>query len=425
MAQRAIREYDGKRILHGWLAANASAPHDGRLAQVGPGVDLDALEAQHPWLASTPLAVKPDQLIKRRGKAGMLLLNADWAAAKAWLAVHRGRAVEVDGVRGVVDHFLVEPFVPHAPDDECYLCIRALRAGDEILFLARGGVEVGDVDAEARSLLVPVGEEPAPEQIARELLADLPEAQRPGLAAFIAALHRCFAELQFAYLESNPLVVGGGGIAPLDVAAKLDSAGAFEPGARWWGGLAFPPPFGRAPTPEEAFVEELDRRSGASLKLTVLNPSGRVWTLVAGGGASVVVADTVCALGHAAELANYGEYSGDPGEELTYAYARTVLDLMTRAPDPRGKVLLVSGGIANFTDVAATFKGIVRALREFAAPLSEQGVRVLVRRGGPNYQEGLMIMRDLGRTLGIPIEVYGPETHLTATVRLALVEGGR
>lgn len=425
MAQRAIREYDGKRILYGWLAANVGAPHDGRLAPIGPGVDLDALEAQHPWLASTPLVVKPDQLIKRRGKAGMLLLNADWAAAKAWLAVHRGREVEVEGVRDVVDHFLVEPFVPHAPDDERYLCIRALRAGDEILFLARGGVEVGDVDAAARSLLVPVGEEPSTAEIARALLADLPDARRAELAAFIAALHRCFAELQFTYLEINPLVVDDGGIAPLDVAAKLDSTGAFEPGARWWGQLAFPPPFGRGPTDEEAFVEELDRRSGASLKLTVLNPAGRVWTLVAGGGASVVVADTVCALGHAAELANYGEYSGDPSEELTYAYARTVLDLMTRAPDPRVKLLLISGGIANFTDVAATFEGIVRALREFAAPLSEQGVRVLVRRGGPNYQEGLMIMRDLGRSLSIPIEVYGPETHLTATVRLALAEAGR
>lgn len=30
---------------------------------------------------------------------------------------------------------------------------------------------------------------------------------------------------------------------------------------------------------------------------------------------------------------------------------------MTRFKDPRGKVLIVGGGIANFTDVAATFKG--------------------------------------------------------------------
>jgi hypothetical protein len=32
----------------------------------------------------------------------------------------------------------------------------------------------------------------------------------------------------------------------------------------------------------------LDSKSGASLKLTILNKSGRIWTMVAGGGASVI-----------------------------------------------------------------------------------------------------------------------------------------
>jgi ATP citrate (pro-S)-lyase len=39
---------------------------------------------------------------------------------------------------------------------------------------------------------------------------------------------------------------------------------------------------------QEAYIAELDAKSGASLKLTVLNPTGRVWTMVAGGGASVI-----------------------------------------------------------------------------------------------------------------------------------------
>jgi len=32
----------------------------------------------------------------------------------------------------------------------------------------------------------------------------------------------------------------------------------------------------------------LDAKTGASLKLTILNRNGRIWTMVAGGGASVV-----------------------------------------------------------------------------------------------------------------------------------------
>jgi len=38
---------------------------------------------------------------------------------------------------------------------------------------------------------------------------------------------------------------------------------------------------------------------------------------------------------------------------------------MTRgAVNPLGKILIIGGGIANFTNVADTFKGIARALKE-------------------------------------------------------------
>ena len=80
--------------------------------------------------------------------------------------------------------------------------------------------------------------------------------------------------------------------------------------------------------------------------------------MVAGGGASVVYSDAIAAHGFAHELANYGEYSGAPSEGQTYEYAKTILDLMTRGtPREDGKILIIGGGIANFTNVAATFKG--------------------------------------------------------------------
>ena len=61
-------------------------------------------------------------------------------------------------------------------------------------------------------------------------------------------------------------------------------------------------------------------------------------------------------MGGASELANYGEYSGAPSEGQTYEYAKTVLSLMCKEVHPEGKVLIIGGGIANFTNVAATFK---------------------------------------------------------------------
>lgn len=39
---------------------------------------------------------------------------------------------------------------------------------------------------------------------------------------------------------------------------------------------------------QEQYISDLDAKTGSSLKLTILNRQGRVWTMVAGGGASVV-----------------------------------------------------------------------------------------------------------------------------------------
>ena len=99
---------------------------------------------------------------------------------------------------------------------------------------------------------------------------------------------------------------------------------------------------------------------------------------------------------------------------------------MTREKAPKGKpkFLIVGGGIANFTDVAKTFAGIKMALTEYKKKLQETDVKIYVRRGGPNYQEGLKIMKKLGEELGLPIEVYGPETHMTRIVPMA-IEGGK
>jgi ATP citrate (pro-S)-lyase len=145
------------------------------------------------------------------------------------------------------------------------------------------------------------------------------------------------------------------------LAAKLDETAGFLCSENWktrsGEEVDFPAPFGRDLTKEEKYIAEMDAKTGASLKLTILNRKGRVWTMVAGGGASVVFTDTVCDLGGASELANYGEYSGDPNESQTFEYAKTIFTIMTEgAPHPQGKVLIIGGSIANFTNVAATFK---------------------------------------------------------------------
>ena len=53
------------------------------------------VESQNPWLLSKNLVVKPDQLIKRRGKGGLLKLNCTWDEVKIWVSERAGKEIEV------------------------------------------------------------------------------------------------------------------------------------------------------------------------------------------------------------------------------------------------------------------------------------------------------------------------------------------
>ncbi len=424
MAQRGIREYDAKKMLAERLPHYVDDfDYAGQIVLVTPETDLEVVAVECPWVKKKRLVVKPDQLFGKRGAHGLILLDAPWEEAKRYIEERMNKETLVGTVVGPLTHFLIEPFVPHDERYELYVAIKSDYGGDVIYFSPKGGVDVEANWDQVTEISVPILARIEDMDLKSKLPAKLGERRTP-IAYFIKGLFQLYRDLGFAYIEINPFVFSEGKIIPLDLVARLDDAEAF-----WqresWKEIEFPEPFGRAMTKEEAHIKEIDSRTGASLKLTILNPKGRVWTMVAGGGASVIYADTICDLGFAGELANYGEYSGDPSTEDTYEYTKTILDLMTREKDPQGrtKCLLIGGGIANFTDVAKTFKGVVMALEECREQLRNTGVEIYVRRGGPNYEEGLRIMRSLGERLGVPIHVYGPETHMTRIVSMALGGG--
>mmetsp|Transcript_42461 Transcript_42461/g.92638 ORF Transcript_42461/g.92638 Transcript_42461/m.92638 type:complete len:1108 (+) Transcript_42461:49-3372(+) len=429
MAVKAVRELHGKQLLarelNKLLPADESIEVRGCL--VTPQV-LDPtsaltwhkLEQDHPWIQTEQVVAKPDQLIKRRGKAGLITVNKPLAEAKQWIMDRMCKEVQVETVTGQLTHFVVEPFIPHEQSDEYYVCIQSNRYDDEIYFYHEGGVDIGDVDAKAIRLTVKTNEVLSEADVVGKLLVNVPKERQAKLTRFILALFTTYQALHFAYLEINPLVMlDSGRIIPLDLAAKIDETAHFLVG-QLWGELDFPAPFGRSQHPEERFIADMDAKTGASLKLTILNDKGRVWTMVAGGGASVVYADTVADYGFAHELANYGEYSGAPTTEECFEYAKTILALMCKYRHPEGKVLIIGGGIANFTDVAATFTGLIKALKAYAEEILSHDIKIWVRRAGPNYQEGLRLIKSAGVQLGLPIRVYGPETHISAVVPMAL-----
>lgn len=69
-----------------------------KVAQVAwdPATGAITADTQLPsWVQNTKLVAKPDQLIKRRGKAGLLCLNKDWEEAKQWIIQRAGKPQKV------------------------------------------------------------------------------------------------------------------------------------------------------------------------------------------------------------------------------------------------------------------------------------------------------------------------------------------
>ncbi len=114
MSAKAIREFDGKHLLAYFIPEhNSSATFlpPTQLASVQFDLAildtskkafddhvkavLSACEKEHSWLKTTKLVCKPDQLIKRRGKNGLLGINLDWAGVKKWISDRAGSVIHV------------------------------------------------------------------------------------------------------------------------------------------------------------------------------------------------------------------------------------------------------------------------------------------------------------------------------------------
>ncbi len=394
MARVKIREFNAKKLLLEKLRPGYKA------VLIDPTTKIDTLPEQHPWLLQEKLIIKPDQLFGKRGKLGLVLLNADFQQVKEYLQQYMNKETTIGKATDKLTHFLIEPFISH--EKEYYLSITSERDRDIIYFSEEGGIHVEENWHKVIKIEVPTVEEPELQKIpAPEKIKD-----------FIAEIFHLFRKFHFCYLEFNPFTFDqNGNIVLLDTVAQVDSCGIT---------LSFPKPFGRRYHPEEEYIAALDQESGASLKLTILNPKGRIWNILSGGGASIIYLDAIANLGKQQEIANYGEYSGNPTTEESYQYAKTILEVITREHHPQGKVLIIGGAIANFTDVEKTFLGIVKALKEYQQQLREGKISIFVRRGGPNYQEGLKLIEQTGKELSIPMIVHGPEIPMTKIIEKAV-----
>lgn len=135
MSAKAVREYHGKKLVSRWLSSYSDTVkydlEDRAIlitAETLATISFDNLPTENAWLLNTKLVVKPDQLIKRRGKAGLLGINKSWPEVVQWIQDRMNKEQQVEVVTGVLDHFIVEPFVPHAQSDEYYICLQVMNS---------------------------------------------------------------------------------------------------------------------------------------------------------------------------------------------------------------------------------------------------------------------------------------------------------
>lgn len=324
------------------------------------------------------LVVKVDQGIKKRGKQGLVKVNvtpneipdiiAGWSKL-GW------------------SNFLIEPVLEHDSSVEHYLAIERVRAGWQISYSEKGGIEVESSWDQVKSILYPSDSLPKP------------------VNSFIQSILPILESNNLVFLEMNPILLRGDQVIPLDMACEADSAGTT---------LRSIPD--RTLSDSERAVSILDASTPASLKFKLINPDGHIWMLLSGGGASLVLADEVADQGMGKELANYGEYSGAPTDDDVYSYTKIILAQLLLNRDSKPKALVIAAGIANFTDVAKTFRGIIRALDEVKSEIKKSQVKVFVRRGGPNEAKGLQMMTDFLSKADIPNSIHHHETPLTYVI---------
>lgn len=337
--------------------------------------------------------VKVDQAIKGRFKKGLVKLNR----SKQQL----DRDIK-DLSREGFEYFIIEPYTEHDSSEELYVALNRTKDGIEISYSPKGGI---DVEAD-------------PDAITHVIYKDGLALPSLGLNdAVLRKIITAFEDNFYSFLEINPLLVRDGKPLFLDMAVEVDDAAEFFVGGRW-DDKDIRSYMMHALTKQEEKVKVLAEQSQASFSLEVINPNAEIFLLLSGGGASVVVADEVSNLGLGKELGNYGEYSGNPNREETMHYTTQLLELLL-ASKARHKVLIIGGGVANFTDVRATFAGVIDAFKKYQTKLKLQGVKVYVRRGGPHEAEGLQSMKEYLEQAGLLGSVTGPEVVLTDIVKLA------
>lgn len=337
---------------------------------------------------------KVDQFVKHRKNQNLLILNSNIKQIIEF----------IDQVPKKYNNFIIEEYVDI--EEENYLFINSNGQYDEIYLIKNiKSTNVTEPMIMNDSIKLQIGILDIININTFKIFDDMKD--------IIHDIYQFYLKYHFTFLEINPLAkLKDGTYTPIDFAARFDSTSLYK-----WdvddidiynkdklnqnNGYII-----------EQKIDELDKYSGSSLKFKLLNENGSIWTLVAGGGASVLYTDAIINLGYKDELANYGEYSGNPTTNELYQYSDLIVEQMLKS-NSNNLMLIIGGAISNFTYVDKTFDGIIMSLKKHGNKLVNRNVKIYVRRGGLNYKKGLEMIKNACLEIGLECHIYTPDDHIT------------
>lgn len=380
MSRKKLSEYRAKQLMYealgvtyvGWTVADPK--------------DVDVVSGHLLYV------VKVDQAVKGRFKKGLVRLG-----------------VKHEGLKSVAKEFfnqgyssvIIEPQIEHEIKSEKYFSLNRIRQGVELRYGDNGGV---DIEKHAETIKSVLWDEADLVVISEETGFSVEQLMK---------IRNLCDMMHVSFLEINPYILQSGSVVCLDVAIEVDSAAELLVDGWDEDDIRMP---SKLLSREEIAVQKLNKDSAASFSLEVINANGSIFLLLSGGGASVVIADEVYNLGSGDKLANYGEYSGNPTEYETHLYTQQVISLLLKST-AKEKSLFIGGAVANFTDIAATFRGIISALKFSGDDLKGQQLKVYVRRGGPHQDVALRDIQTTLSELGVLGGVYDPSTSIPQAVK--------
>ena len=345
-----------------------------------------------------PIVAKIQVLSGKRGKAGAIKVCTTEAQLNLFAKQFLGKDFQGEEVMYITLAEKIEI------DHEYYISITydTTKKIPFLLFCEEGGADIEEVKAKTRGKILRVDINP----ILGPNKKDLPKIFPKDLnfSDFALRLWDVFWKFDLRLCEVNPLVQSGRKLIAVDAKVILDDSGlvrhknidVLPKGA-----------VSAVPTQRELAAKNIDAEDyRGSAGSTFIEFDGNIAVLASGGGASLLVMDTLLTFG--AKPANYTEYSGNPPREKVEALTEITLE----REDLCG--CLVAGAYANFTDIYETLAGFADGLLKIKP---KPAFPIVVRRGGPRQEEAYEMLEKFAKKEGFDFHLFGPDTPISAACK--------